>query len=149
MSIYNSSSSVQSFLDSVDILDDSLPDHAFSVRRCLPSDRVFHGQGSSDLDFFFLYSKVVKDSQLCLPLDEFSIGVLRALNVVPTQLHPNSWAYLRGFQMLCLALGLTATLASFLHHYCTRPGKKVDWLSLVSQNKNRLLNPHSSSYKFF
>jgi len=43
VSEYSSSSFVQSFLDSVDILDDSLPDHAFSARRCLPSDRVFHG----------------------------------------------------------------------------------------------------------
>ena len=149
ISVYSSSSSIQSFIDSVDILDDSLLDHAFSARRCLPSDRVFHGQGSSDFDFLFLYSKLVKDSRLRLPLDEFSIRVLRALNVALTQLHPNSWAYLRGFQMLCLGLGLTATPVIFLHHYCTRPGKKVGWLSLVSQNKNRLLGPYSSSYKCF
>ena len=74
MSVYSSSSSVQSFLDSVDILDDSLMDHAFSARRCLPSDRVFHGLGSSDFDFFFLYSKVVKDSRLRLSLDESVSG---------------------------------------------------------------------------
>jgi len=69
--------------------------------------------------------------------------------VAPTQLHPNIWAYLWGFQMLCLGLGLMATPTLFLHHYCTRPGKKVGWLSLVSQNKNHLLSPYSSSYKFF
>jgi len=149
VSVYSSSSFVQSFLDNVDILDDSLPDAGFSARRCLPSDLVFHSRGSSNLDFFFLYAKVVKDSRLRLPLDEFSIGVLRALNVASTQLHPNSWTYMQGFQMLCLGLGLTTTPALFLHHYCTRPGKRVGWLSLVSQSKNRLLNPYSSSYKFF
>ena len=46
-------------------------------------------------------------------------------------------------------LGLNATPPLFLHHYCTRSGKKVSWLSLLSQSKNRLLNPFSSSYKHF
>jgi len=96
-----------------------------------------------------MYAKVFKDSCLQLPFDEFSIGVLRVLNVAPTQLHPNSWVYLRGFRKLCLGLGLTATPALFLHHYCTRPGKKVGWLSLVNQNKNRLLASYTSSYKHF
>ncbi|QCE11051.1 hypothetical protein DEO72_LG10g2284 [Vigna unguiculata] len=31
-----------------------------------------------------------------LSLDDFTMGVFRALNVAPTQLHPNSWAYLQG-----------------------------------------------------
>jgi len=119
VSVYNTSSSVQSFVDSVDILDVSFSDNLFSVRRCLSFDRVFHRRGSSSVEFFFLYDKVVKDSRLQLPLDKFSIGVLRALNVAPTQLHPNSWAYIRGFQMLCLGLGLNTTLTLFLRHYCT------------------------------
>jgi len=131
-SLYTTPSSIESFVDRVDILGASLPDNAFSARKCHHSDREFFGRGSSPVDFFFLYAKVIKDSRLRLPLDEFSTGVLRALNVAPTQLHPNSWAYIRGFQMLCLGLGLTATPALFLHHYCTRPGKKVGWLSLVS-----------------
>jgi len=148
-SVYTTPSSIESFLDRVDILGASLPDNAFSAHKCHHSDRVFFGRGSSPVDFFFLYAKVIKDSRLRLPLDEFSTGVLRALNVAPTQLHPNSWAYIRGFQMLCLGLGLTTTPALFLHYYCTRPGKKVGWLSLVSQNKNRLLDPYTSSYKNF
>jgi len=86
---------------------------------------VFHGQACSPEPFFFMYAKVFKDSRLQLPFEEFNMGVLRALNVAPTQLHPNNWAYIRRFQMLCLGLGLTATPALFLHHYCTRPGKKV------------------------
>jgi len=124
-SVFTSTSSVQSFVDSVDIFDPSLPNDIFGFRRSSLSDRVFHGQGSSPDPFFFMYAKVFRDSHLQLPFNEFSIEVLKALNVAPTQLHPNSWAYIRGFRMLCLGLGLTATPALFLHHYCTRPGKKV------------------------
>jgi len=109
---------------------------------------MFHGRGSSPFDFFFMYSKFVRDSRI-LPLDEFSTGILRALNVAPAQLHSNSWAYIGGFQMLCLGLGLNATQPLFLHHYCTRRGKKVGWVSMVSQSKNRLLNLFSSLYKCF
>jgi len=49
---------------------------------------VFFDQGSFPVNFFFLYDKVVKDSRLRLPFDEFSMGVLRTLNVAPTQFHP-------------------------------------------------------------
>jgi len=88
--IHNISSSIKSFIDSVDMLDISLPNNVFTLRRCLPTDRVFHGRGSSPIDFFFMYSEVFRDFCIRLPLDKFSIGVLRALNVAPTQLHPNS-----------------------------------------------------------
>jgi len=76
--VYNTSSFVKSFVDSVDMLDTSLPDNVFSLHRCLPTNQVFRSQGSSLLIFFFLYAKVIKDSRLQLPLDEFSTGVLRA-----------------------------------------------------------------------
>jgi len=112
------------------MLDSSLPDNVFTLHHCLPTNRVFHGWGSSPVDFIFMYSKVIRDSCICLPLDEFNTVVLSALNVAPTQLHPNSWAYLRGFQMLCMRLGLNTTPPLFLHHYCTCPTKKVEWLSL-------------------
>lgn len=83
VSVYTSSS-IQSFVDRVDILNASLPDNVFSLRRSLPTDRVFHGRGFSSVDFFFLYAKVVKDSRLRLPFNEFSMEVLRVLNVAPT-----------------------------------------------------------------
>jgi len=88
------------------MLDTSLPNYVFALGRCSPTDQVFHSRGTSLVNFFFLYAKVVRDSHIRLPLDEFSTWVLRTLNVAPTQLHPNSWAYISGFQMLCMRLGL-------------------------------------------
>jgi len=57
------------------MLDMSVPGNAFTLRRCLPFNQIFHDRCSSRVDFFYM-------------------GVLNALNVDPTQLHPNSWAYI-------------------------------------------------------
>ena len=91
----------------------------------------------------------MRDSCLLIPFDEFCSDVLRFLNVAPTQLHPNDWAYIRSFQFVCSALGITPTIPLFFSHYLTRPGKKVGWLSLISQSCNCLFKPYSSSYKHF
>jgi len=85
------SSSLRLLVDGVDILEMSVPDHAFSLWRCSSTDLIFHSQGSSNVDFFFMYSQVVQHACVRLPLDEFT------MNVPPSQLHPNSWAYLRAF----------------------------------------------------
>jgi len=113
------------------------------------SDLVYHGRGMPSVEFFYIYSWVIRDSYIQLPLDEFCIGVSNALKVALSQLHPNSWAYLRGFQILCSTLRLTATLPIFLHHCCTHLGKNVSWLSLISQSWNHLLDLFTSSYKNF
>lgn len=44
-----------------------------------------------------MFSKV----DLRLPLSSFEKGVLTELNVVPTQLHPNNWAFIQAFHILC------------------------------------------------
>lgn len=67
-----------------------VPDNAFALCHCFSSNRVFHGRGTSSVNIFFMYYRIVKDSCICFSLDEFSTGVLNALNVVPSQLHPNS-----------------------------------------------------------
>ncbi|KAL2340297.1 hypothetical protein Fmac_008237 [Flemingia macrophylla] len=39
-----------------------------------------------------------------LPFDDFIMSVLRVLNVVRTQLYPNSWAAMQAFKVLCIGL---------------------------------------------
>jgi len=141
--------SLKALVDVQDIVDSSIPDYAFSLRRCLSIDRVFHGRSSFPVDFFFMYAQVMKDSCIVIPFDDFCSDVLRFLNVAPTQLHLNGWAYLRAFQFVCSALAITPTIPLFFTHYSTRPGKKVGWVSLISQSRNCLFKPYSSSYKHF
>ena len=50
--------------------------------------------------FFFLYQMVLKRVGLRLPLTSFEKELLTEINTAPAQLHPNSWAFVRGFQIL-------------------------------------------------
>ena len=51
--------------------------------------------------FFFLYQTVFKRIKLRLPLTGFERALVTEINVAPAQLHPNSWAFIRTFSILC------------------------------------------------
>lgn len=70
------------------------------------NERVCHGKGSSVEDFFFVYATFFDQLHIRIPFINFQMGVLRALNVAPTQLHPNAWAAIQSFGMMCLAAGV-------------------------------------------
>jgi len=74
--------------------------------------------------------------------------VLCLLNIVPTQLHPNNWASLHAFRIVCKYLSLTLTPEVFLYFYSSRPDKRSGWLSMISRSKTCLLSPFTP-YKNF
>jgi len=84
-----------------------------------------------------------------LLLDEFTMGVLRLLNVTLTQLHLNSWGSLQAFWLICKALSLSPTLESFLYSYVTRSKEPLSWLLLVGRAKISLLDGFTQSFKKF
>lgn len=53
----------------------------------------------------------------------------------PTQLHPNSWAFMQAFRVVCKFLSLSPSSKNFLHFYSSRPGKHSGWLSLINWSK--------------
>ena len=67
--------------------------------------------------FFFVYQMVFKRVGLCLPFTLFEWELLTEINTAPAQLHPNSWAFVRGFQILCGYLGIPSSLDVFLHFF--------------------------------
>jgi len=77
-------SSLKLFVDVVGILDSSFLDHAFSSHRCSSSNLVYHGWGTSLVEFFYMYYHVIRDFCVWLPLDEFCMSVLSTLNVAPS-----------------------------------------------------------------
>jgi len=77
------------------------------------------------------------------------MNVLRILNIAPTQLHPNSWAILQAFRIICQIFGLTPTPESFLYYYNTHPSTPVGWLSLSSRSGNVRFAAFTTSYKNF
>ena len=57
--------------------------------------------------FCFVYSTLFRRLGLRLPFTPFKCTLLIELNVALAQLHPNSWAFVRAFTILCCSLGLT------------------------------------------
>jgi len=88
------SDSLDQFLAKNSFLTSDCPLDKVMADICGLTDRVCHGQESAPQIFFFVYSTFFADLHITLPFDDFIIGVLRILNVAPTQLHPNSWAAL-------------------------------------------------------
>ena len=65
---------------------------------CSGEDRVYHrGQG---FEFFYMHSCVLEELRVKLFFIVFECDILKQLNCVPSQLHPNSWAFLRCFEIL-------------------------------------------------
>ena len=120
-----------------------------SLERVSAIDRVCYGQEGATENFFYTYMCHFSQLHVRLPLDDFTIGVLRTLNVAPTQLHPNSWAYLQAFRILCQSLYLEPTPYAFLYFYDTRPRRPATWLSLISRPSISRLDASSQSFKHF
>ncbi|QCD93788.1 hypothetical protein DEO72_LG5g1864 [Vigna unguiculata] len=120
-----------------------------SLERVSAIDRVCHGQEGATEKFLFMYMCHFSQLHVRLPFDDFTMGVLRALNVAPTQLHPNSWAYLQAFRILCESLYLEPTPYAFLYFYDTRPRRPATWLSLISRPSISRLDAFSQSFKHF
>ncbi|QCD89120.1 hypothetical protein DEO72_LG4g58 [Vigna unguiculata] len=120
-----------------------------SLERVSAIDRVYHGQEGATEKFFYMYMCHFSQLHVRLPLDDFTMGVLRALNVAPTQLHPNSWAYMQAFRVLCQSLYLQPSPRAFLYFCDTRPRQSTTWLSLVSRPSISRLDVFSQSFKHF
>ncbi|GAU32750.1 hypothetical protein TSUD_323180 [Trifolium subterraneum] len=51
--------------------------------------------------YFYMYTHVIQTLNLWLPFNSFECQILRVMNVAPCQLHPNSWEFLKAFQISC------------------------------------------------
>jgi len=60
------------------------------TEHCSPIDNVFHVREGHGNNFFYIYPCMLTDSHVRFPFDEFTMGVLRTLNMAPMQLQPNS-----------------------------------------------------------
>jgi len=81
-------------------------DRGLKVVPCKEDEPVCCDESSyPDDPFCYFYNTVFKKVLLRLPLYNFEKELLIEINVAPTQLHPNSWAFVRGFYILCTHIG--------------------------------------------
>ena len=99
--------------------------------------------------FCFIYSTLFRRLGFRLPLTPFERTVLTEVNVAPAQLHPNSWAFVKAFAILCCSLSLTPSVDVFLYFFEVKdPGKKL-WVSFNGVAGRVLLTLFQQSYKGF
>jgi len=71
------------------------------------------------------------------------------LNVASTQLHLNSWAFVRAFEMLSTFLGREAITGVFFSFFQSKGVSKGSWVSLNGLPRRKLLKAFDSLYKNF
>ncbi|RDX97495.1 hypothetical protein CR513_19733, partial [Mucuna pruriens] len=98
---------------------------------------------------FYLYDTLHSKLGIKLPFTHFEQAILQVLNVAPSQLHPNSWAFVRAFELLCEDLGKAPTLGVFFWLFTVKKTDKVGWTSLCSRPKRKLFKPFLESYNSF
>jgi len=74
---------------------------------------------------------------------------LTELYVSPAQLHPNSWAFVRAFAILCDQLGVLPSVDVFLYLFEVNKLQCQLWVSVNSVPGRGILTLFQSSYKSF
>ncbi|RHN40827.1 hypothetical protein MtrunA17_Chr8g0359141 [Medicago truncatula] len=63
---------------------------------CPAGEKVCTMRPKGVKEIFHMYDAVLEEFWVKIPFTLFEMDVLRLLNVAPTQIHPNSWAFIRG-----------------------------------------------------
>jgi len=98
---YRWSRLLRSWLSSVYLFERGADLSVVSIERVSGVETVCHEHEGLEDDFFYMYACMFMKLHVRLSFDEFTIGVLRMLNVAPTQLHLNNWGSLQAFSLIC------------------------------------------------
>ncbi|KOM54932.1 hypothetical protein LR48_Vigan10g082400 [Vigna angularis] len=146
---YNTQEELQWWADRSHIVRNMEDAHLIRLRVSHRNERVFHGKGTSEEDFFFVYTYMFNQLFLQVSFTAFQAAVLHELNIAPSQLHPNGWAAIQAFVTICAAMGITPSVTIFLHYFNVRPLARRGWVSLCAVHSRTLLKPYSESFKNF
>ncbi|XP_045797668.1 uncharacterized protein LOC123891829 [Trifolium pratense] len=86
---------------------------------------------------FTMYEMAFKELGFRLPFNDLEAGIFGRLRVAPSQLHPNSLAFIRAYQILCRYLEVEATVALFFYIFQIqrqKVGDRQGWISLKHQS---------------
>jgi len=88
-------------------------------------ERANHG-----VPFFYLYQVVFKSVGVRLPFSKFERELLTEINAAPAQLYPNSWAFVKAFDILFGFLGCAPSVDIFLHFFEVKMQRNNLWVTL-------------------
>ncbi|MED6144047.1 hypothetical protein PIB30_011840 [Stylosanthes scabra] len=114
---------------------------------CEEGDRVyFRGEG---WEYVYIYTTVFLDVGIKFPFTEFECGVLSQLKCAPSQIHPNAWAFIRGFEILMEYLGVDPLLEVFFSFFQAKGVRKGGLVTLNNVQGKTLFELYRQSYKDF
>ncbi|RDX68476.1 hypothetical protein CR513_52529, partial [Mucuna pruriens] len=99
------------------------------------------GKKASKTNFFYMYETQLQDLSMNLLFYKLEVDILRTLEVISGQLHPNG--------VICHYLRMEPTAPKFLHYYVVQVGAKSMWVLLIGLSKTCLYVAYSTSYKGF
>lgn len=94
-----------------------------------------------------MYATVFEEFGVKVPFTAFEMDVLKFLNMVPSHIRPNSWAFIRGFEILCEVLKLEPSVGPFLHLYGTKDVNKGTCVSISAHPGKKLFPPYAPNFK--
>ncbi|XP_057761534.1 uncharacterized protein LOC130981825 [Arachis stenosperma] len=105
-------------------------------------------------DWIWFYKSMFTQVGVRIPFSAFQMALLGRVSVAPSQLHPNSWASIRCFEMVCEYLELPVSVDVFLFFFnLTNPSKegkhKKGFMSFRSAQGRRIFGLFEDSYHGF
>ncbi|KOM42651.1 hypothetical protein LR48_Vigan05g025500 [Vigna angularis] len=113
ISYFNTGSYLEDFKDHLNLVVEVANVEDLKLAVCKRTEQACHEKEGYASDIFYAYSIIFHDMSIRIPLSAFHMGVLRELNVAPTQLHLNGWAFMQAFVAVCKDLDLTPMSTSF------------------------------------
>jgi hypothetical protein len=106
------------------------------------------GVPPSEPTSFYMYTRFIEDFHLYFPFTEFQKSMLRVLNVAPPQLSPNSWSFIKAFELVCFGLDISEpSVAVFFSFYHVKNLLPKNVVPLSARPNRGLFNLYSSNYK--
>ena len=102
---------------------------------------------NNGVPFFYFYQVVFKRIGMRLPFSRFERELLTEINVAPAQLHPNGWAFVKAFDILCRFFRHAPSVDIFLHFFEVKKQGKILWVSLNGISGRVLLTLFQQSFK--
>ncbi|MED6184075.1 hypothetical protein PIB30_043925 [Stylosanthes scabra] len=114
---------------------------------CSSLDRVCHKGRNSN--WFFMYTCVLSEVGVRFPFTEFECAVLRQLNCAPTQSHPNSWGFIRAFEILMEYLQEELSVGLFFYLFQAKGVDRGIWVALSSHQGRTVFSLFKATYRDF
>ncbi|MED6145655.1 hypothetical protein PIB30_027374 [Stylosanthes scabra] len=142
---------VESFNEHYSSCVGSVGEGGYQVIAPDSEDRVYYVDVEND-SCIFVYEAIFTKVGIRLLFTEFEVEVLKGCGIAPSQIHPNSWGFIRGFEVICHEFGFPTSLGVFHHLFkLTKPfsKEKQKWLSFRANQNMKVFEMLEESVRDF